>query len=80
MPFCHLTQYCRSNTAVDIARIIKVSTSSVGIKYNLGIQIPKGIKNEIDLDKNNGLSDIHSTTLSGGYSDRLSENYIPNGF
>jgi hypothetical protein len=25
MPFCHLTQYCRSNTAVDIARILRVS-------------------------------------------------------
>jgi hypothetical protein len=51
MPFCHLTQYCRSNTAVDIARILKVSTSPAGIKYKFGIQVPKGIKNEIDLDK-----------------------------
>jgi hypothetical protein len=41
MPFCHLIQYCRSNTAVDIARILKVSTSLV-------------IKNDIDLDKMNG--------------------------
>jgi hypothetical protein len=54
MPFCHLTQYCRSNTAVDIARILKVSTSSAGIKYKFGIQVPKGIKNAIDLDKKNG--------------------------
>jgi hypothetical protein len=57
MPFCHLTQYCRSNTAVDIARIIKVSISSAGIKYKFGIQVPKGIKNEIYLDnlyKKNG--------------------------
>jgi hypothetical protein len=54
MPFCHLTQYCRSNTAVDIARILKVSTSFAGIKYNFGIQDPKGIKKEIDLDKQNG--------------------------
>jgi hypothetical protein len=51
MPFCHLTQYCRSNTAVDIARILKVSTSPAGIKYKFGIQVPKGIKNEIYLDK-----------------------------
>jgi hypothetical protein len=42
MPFCHLIQYCKSNTAVDIARILKVSTS------------PAGIKNAIDLDKENG--------------------------
>jgi hypothetical protein len=54
MPFCHLTQYCRSNTAVDIARIPKVSTSPAGIKYKFGIQVPKGIKNIIDLDKKNG--------------------------
>jgi hypothetical protein len=54
MPFCHLTQYCRSNTAVDIARILKVSTSPAGIKYKFGIQFSKGIKNAIDLDKKNG--------------------------
>jgi hypothetical protein len=53
MPFCHLTQYCRSNTAVDIARILKASTSPAGIKYKFGIQVPKGIKNAIDLDKMN---------------------------
>jgi hypothetical protein len=53
MPFCHLIQYCRSNKAVDIARILKVSTSPAGIKYKFGIQVPKGIKNEIDLDTKN---------------------------
>jgi hypothetical protein len=51
MHFCHLIQYCRSNTAVDIVRILKVSTSPAGIKYKFGIQFSKGIKNEIDLDK-----------------------------
>jgi hypothetical protein len=54
MPFCHLIQCCRSNTAADIARILKVSTSPAVIKYKFGIQVPKGIKNEIDLDKDNG--------------------------
>jgi hypothetical protein len=54
MPFCHLTQYCRSNMAVDIERILKVSTRPAGIKYKFGVQVPKGIKNAIDLDKNNG--------------------------
>jgi hypothetical protein len=54
MLFCHLTQYCRSNTAVDIARILKVSTSPAGIKYKFGIQVPKGIKNAFDLDQKNG--------------------------
>jgi ATP-dependent helicase YprA (DUF1998 family) len=52
--FCHLTQYCRSNTAVDIARILEVSTSPAGIKYKFCIQVPKGINNAIDLDKKNG--------------------------
>jgi hypothetical protein len=54
MPFCHLTQYCRSNKAVDIARIHTVSTSPASIKYKFGIQVPKGIKNAIDLYKKNG--------------------------
>jgi Ni,Fe-hydrogenase III large subunit len=51
MAFCHLTQYYRSNMEVDIARILKILTSSAGIKYKFGIQVPKGIKNAIDLDK-----------------------------
>jgi hypothetical protein len=51
MPFYHLTQFYRSNTAVDIARILKVSTSPAGIKYKFGIQAPKRIKNAIDLDE-----------------------------
>jgi hypothetical protein len=38
MSFCHLTQYCRSNTAVEIARILKLSTIPAGIKYKFGIQ------------------------------------------
>jgi hypothetical protein len=54
MPFFHLTQYCKANTAVDIARILKVSTSPAGIKYKFGIQVPKSIKNAIDQDKKNG--------------------------
>jgi hypothetical protein len=54
MPFCHLIQYCRSNTAVDIARILKVLTYPAGIKYKFGIQVAKGIKNAMNLDKKNG--------------------------
>jgi hypothetical protein len=53
MPFCHLTHYCRSNTALHIARILKVSKSPAGIKYKFGIQVPKGSKNAIDVDKKN---------------------------
>jgi hypothetical protein len=54
MLFCHLIQYCRSNTALDIARILKVSTRPAGIKYKFGIQVPNGIKNAFELDKKNG--------------------------
>jgi hypothetical protein len=54
MPFCHLIKYSRSNKAVDIARILKVSTSPAAIKYKLVIRFPKGIKNSIDLDEKNG--------------------------
>jgi hypothetical protein len=52
--FSHLNQHYRSITAVDIARILKVSTSPAGIKYKFVIQVHKGIKNAIDLDKKNG--------------------------
>jgi hypothetical protein len=35
-PFCHVTQYCRSNTeVVHIARILEVSTIPAVIKYKL---------------------------------------------
>jgi hypothetical protein len=51
--FCQLTQYCWSNTAADNARILEVSTSPASIKYKFGIQVPKRIKNAIDLDKKN---------------------------
>jgi hypothetical protein len=64
MPFCHLTQYCRSNTAVHIARILKVSLSPAGIKYNFGIQVPKGIKNEINLDKKKGIETSYWKKIS----------------
>jgi hypothetical protein len=53
MTFCQLIQYCRSNTEVDIARMLKVSTSPAGIKNKFRIQVPKGIKNAIDIDKKN---------------------------
>jgi hypothetical protein len=48
MPFCPLTPYCKSNNTY------KVSSSPAGIKYKFGIQVSKGIKNAIDLDKKNG--------------------------
>jgi hypothetical protein len=47
MHFGPFTQYFRSNTAVDIARILKVSANPAGIKYMFDIQVPKGMKNVI---------------------------------
>jgi hypothetical protein len=32
IPFCHLTQYCKSITAIDIARILQISTNPAIIK------------------------------------------------
>jgi hypothetical protein len=34
--------------AVDIARILKISTSPAGIKYKFDSQVPKWIKNAFD--------------------------------
>jgi hypothetical protein len=39
---------------MEITRVHKASTSPTGIKYKFGIQVPKGIKNAINLDKRNG--------------------------
>jgi hypothetical protein len=41
MPFCHFTQYCRSNTAVDVSRIHKVSTSQQVSNTSLASKSPK---------------------------------------
>jgi hypothetical protein len=39
---------------LSLAAQTRYYTSSAGIKYKFGIQVPKGIKNAIDLDKQNG--------------------------
>jgi hypothetical protein len=39
---------------MKITRVHKASISPTGIKYKLGIQVPKEIKNAINLDKKNG--------------------------
>ena len=54
IPFCHLIQYCKTKTPMEITRVYKASSSPTGIKYKFGIQVPKGIKNAINLDKKNG--------------------------
>jgi hypothetical protein len=64
IPFCHLTLYCKAKTPMEITRVHKALTSPTGIKYKFGIQVPKGIKNALNLDKKNGnnLCEEASTT------------------
>jgi hypothetical protein len=61
MPFFQLTQYCMSNKTEDIARILKASTSPAGIKYKFNIQVPKGIRNSIELYTKNGNQSCEET-------------------
>jgi hypothetical protein len=70
-----------SKTAVDTARILKISVSPAGIKYKFGIQVPKGIKNEIDLDKKNG-NQLWQETIKTELKqlNRLSEISLSYGF
>jgi transcriptional regulatory protein LevR len=53
MPFCHLIQYCKSKPLTIITKTQKVTANTAGINYKIGIQVPKRINNEINLDKNN---------------------------
>jgi hypothetical protein len=54
MPFRYLFKYCKRETEVEISRVKNVIKSPTCVKYKFGIQVPKGIKNTIDLDKRNG--------------------------
>jgi hypothetical protein len=54
MPFCHLIKYCKSKPSTIIAKTQKVTASTTGVNYKIRIQIPRGINNEIKLDKKNG--------------------------
>ena len=56
MPFCHLVQYCMSKTELEKARVYKSIATPIITKYKFGIQVPKGIKNAINLDMKNGNS------------------------
>jgi hypothetical protein len=50
MPFCHPIRYCKTKIPMEITSVQKASTSPTNIKYKFGIQVPKGIKNAINLD------------------------------
>jgi hypothetical protein len=54
IPFSHIIQYCKTKTPMENTRVHKASTCPTGIKYKFGIQVLKGIKNAINLDKKNG--------------------------
>jgi hypothetical protein len=38
---------------LNIAKVQKVTSNPTAVKYKFGIQVPKGIKNAISLDKKN---------------------------
>jgi hypothetical protein len=52
--FCHFIQYCKSKPSTIIPKVQKVAANTTGIKYKLRIQLPKSIKNKINLHKGNG--------------------------
>jgi hypothetical protein len=54
MAFQHLVLYWKARTSVDAAKIHKASASSSSVKYKFGIQVPRGIKNAIQLDRKHG--------------------------
>ena len=54
MPFRHLTQYCKTKTAIEMAKVNKTLASPTCIRYKVGIQVSRGIKNAIELDRKNG--------------------------
>ena len=43
-----------SKTELEKGRVYKSTATPISIKYKFGIQVPKGIKNAINLDKKNG--------------------------
>jgi hypothetical protein len=54
MAFQHLMHYCKPRTPVNAAKIHKASSLSANVKYKFGIQVPRGIKSAIQLDRKNG--------------------------
>ena len=51
LPFCHLTQYCKTKTSIEMAKVNKTLANSTCIRYKFGIQVPRDIKNAIELDR-----------------------------
>jgi hypothetical protein len=74
MHFCHLTQYCRSKMAVEIARILKVSTSPADIKYRFGIQLHKRIKNKITCSVSKSSQNHKGSNMCCHYCDKNNYN------
>jgi hypothetical protein len=62
-PFCHLIPYCKVKPPMNIAKIHNVSSSSTTVKPKFGTQVPKGIKNAMNLDKNDLWQEAIETEL-----------------
>ena len=54
MPFRHLTQYYKTKSEIEMAKVNKTLASPTCIRYKFGIQVPRGIKRAIELDRKNG--------------------------
>jgi Reverse transcriptase (RNA-dependent DNA polymerase) len=52
-PFCHLIPYCKAKPSLKMSKACIVSNSPTTVKYKFGIQVPRGIRNAISLDKKN---------------------------
>jgi hypothetical protein len=52
-PFCHLIPYCNAKPSLKTSKACIVSNSPTTVKYKFGIQVPRGIRNAITLDKKN---------------------------
>ena len=63
MPFCHLIQYFKSKSSVDIAGIQKVKTKPTSIKYKFRFQVPNCIKTAVEVDGNSLYQDAIKTEL-----------------
>jgi hypothetical protein len=52
-PFCYFISYCKAIPSCNVSKAYNVSNSPTTVKYKFGIQVPRGIRNAMSLDKKN---------------------------
>jgi hypothetical protein len=50
-PFYNLIPYCKSKLSTNVSKACNVLSNPTTVKYKFGIQVPRGIRNAISLDK-----------------------------